>query len=203
MNEYELLRAEILNAFDAVTQYNCVLYTVVAAILAFAIESDNFLLCLIPYLVILPIHFLCEDRYRNMCRISAYMYVFLESNDYHWEGRQYQHDQVTNYFDKKKVIPAWQTHLHYYFVPTACSAAAIYKVACSNDTVAEKCIISVITIVVTIIALLIIRKNSTDFARARKYYIDQWTAVRKAEEAEQVAASQPTQEANHGNESGG
>ncbi len=46
MNEYELLRDEILKDYEGIRQYECILYTVVAAILSFAIGAKQYLLCL-------------------------------------------------------------------------------------------------------------------------------------------------------------
>ncbi len=78
--EIELLRAEIIQNYNAIAQYNCVLYTAVTAVLAFAVNSDRYVMCLLPYVVMLPIHFLCETRSGNICRIGAYLYVFSGEN---------------------------------------------------------------------------------------------------------------------------
>ena len=49
MSEQELntLRTGLLQVYNEIAQYNCVLYTVFAAALAYAANYDNYLICLI------------------------------------------------------------------------------------------------------------------------------------------------------------
>lgn len=87
MSEYELLRQEILEDYKAITQYNLALFSIVSATLAFVLGREEYYLCLVPYLAIVPLFLLCEVTRKNICRIASYMAVFLEGEAYNWENR--------------------------------------------------------------------------------------------------------------------
>ena len=83
MSEYEILAEKIKDRDQEIVQYNSLLYTATAALLAFTFENDNPLLCLLPYLIIVPVYLLIQQKRESQHRISAYMIVFLEGTDYH------------------------------------------------------------------------------------------------------------------------
>ena len=149
--------------------------------------------------MIIPIHFLCEAKREEMRKLSSYLRIFLEGKEYHIERR-------ASRFDKKSKSQVLQMYLyyylHFYFVAIACSAAAIYKVIAEfNDS--EKYGRIIMIIILTVVSFAIMIGVTNHLENATKYYTTQWTAVKEAEEAAQTAASQRTEETQHGNESGG
>ena len=205
MNEYELLRAEIIESFNMIVSYENILYTVVAAILVFSLESGNYLLCLVPYIVIVPMFFIVMSKKIGICKISTYMFVFLEGEQYHWERRQCQYDPIDSNettLQNHLFHYPWKTHLQYYLTASACSAVAIYEIYCSDFDYTGKWVRSIVVASLTLFVLVLINMNTFIWSEQKRDMISRWTAVKEAEEAAQTAASQPIQEANHGNESG-
>lgn len=175
MKEYELLRAEMMDLFKAVTQYGTVLYSAVAAILAFALQRDEFYLCMVPYVAILPLFLLSESKNRGICKIAAYMYVFLEEDEFHWEHRHHELEIINSKKQRRgSVIP-------YYYLAITCSAAALFKVYANQDGWALKGIESLIVIVITVISIIVMKKNKVNFNETRKEFITQWEAIKQSE----------------------
>lgn len=104
MKEYEMLRAEMMDDYKTISQYNVVLYTATATILAFAIKDGTFLSCLIPYCVLLPLYLICEAKRRGICRIAAYLNVYYEGTEYNWERRHHVFDETVEKNKKKRFL---------------------------------------------------------------------------------------------------
>lgn len=94
MNEQEInmLRAEMLQAYSEIAAYNRVLYTVNSALLAYAINSDNYLLCLLPYCVMFPIHFMCETS----TALFKWLHFLLMSPRLPFQRDQYHPGSISN-----------------------------------------------------------------------------------------------------------
>lgn len=173
MKEYELLRAEMMDLFKAVTTYGTVLYSAVAAILAFALQRDEFYLCLVPYVAILPLFLLSESKNRGICKIAAYMFVFLEGDEFNWETRHHELDKLNEKKQKRgSVIP-------YYYLAITCSVAALFKVYANQATWLIKGIEVVCVVAFTVVAIIIMKKNKVNYNATRDEYIDQWKAIKE------------------------
>ncbi|MBQ6207851.1 MAG: hypothetical protein IJK52_12325 [Oscillospiraceae bacterium] len=184
MSEYELIKTENRESTQRIVQYNSILYTASAALLLFALERTNFVLCLTPYIVIVPLFLLNESTRKAICVGAAYLYVFLEGQEYHWEGRHHKFDKT-----KKERSIKWYTdiiirRLHYYSLNLICSLASIYKIVCNSETVSIKLWQFAFVLVVTVVASTIMAINTTDYVTERDKAIKQWQAIKAEEEAQ-------------------
>lgn len=98
--EYETLRSEINQKIELVNSLTTFTLTTVVAILTFALSSDNAMLYLLPYCIIIPMYLRISYYRSAIVKISAYMIVFLEKyNDgINWETRN---SYLMNCIDKK------------------------------------------------------------------------------------------------------
>lgn len=80
IKEYENLRNEILQKIQLTNTLLNFAVTTAVAILAFAVEleTQNALLFLVPFCVLIPTSVRIKYYRNSMARISAYMNVFLE-----------------------------------------------------------------------------------------------------------------------------
>ena len=137
MNEYELLRAEFIHNSESIVQYENMMYASVAAILAFAAQAENYLLCLAAYVIIIPCFFVIMNRKKSTCFIATYMYVFLEGEDkqYHWEQRSYEYNADGNIFGFSDATSdwklnfnhyPWKLHVHFFLLPIIVSCVTVF-----------------------------------------------------------------------------
>lgn len=83
--EYEYLRKEIEGCMSTVQKTIQVLYVTTTAIIAWAINVSNPLICLAAYGVIFPTYLISIDYNISMLKIGAYLAVFFDG--YEWERR--------------------------------------------------------------------------------------------------------------------
>ena len=184
MSEYESLRQEILDNINTIVQYNILLYTSVIAVLAFAFEKESPFLCLLPYVAIIPIYLLVEERRRTNDFIASYMIVFLEGTDHNWETRfHYRGFRRYAPSERKSMIrqvsrmnvPA---RIPYLFVAFVCSGCAIYKVTLQNYQIAfqntaifEARNVNAVIVLFTVITILIMVKHTKGDYELKNSYI--------------------------------
>ena len=188
MPEYELLREEIMENCKDVNNSYSILYTAIATILTFALKSDDYLLCLIPYFIIVPMFFLCESKHNKICWIGAYLYVFLEGKDYNWENRHHKYDRVFSIDSKRD----WHDSSMYYIVSCACSGLSIYKLVASS-VFAGKALFTRISIIAifTMIIVIIMKISMVQYVKNRSAYINKWEQVKKWEQQEHIHTDNP------------
>ena len=80
--EYLFLREEIMKNNSAAESYRNVMYTVTIALVTIAFSQKEPLLFLLPLCIILPAYKIIIDKLLGMCRIAAYLIVFLEGKDF-------------------------------------------------------------------------------------------------------------------------
>lgn len=177
MSEYEILRAEMMENYTEINNCRSVLYAAVATILTFAVQSDNYLMCLIPYLVIVPLFFLCESKHSKICWIGAYLYVYLEGDNFNWENRHHKYDARYPKDSKRE----WQATLMYYIVSSTCSALSIYKIFCSEFTVFGQWVRAIIVFVLTLTIIIIMKKTTVQYVITRGAMIKQWKRLKDKE----------------------
>ena len=87
--EYEMLKSEINQIIELVNSLTTFTLTTVVAILTFALTSDNAMLYLLPYCIIIPMYLRISYYRSAMVKILAYMIIFLEKYDdgINWETR--------------------------------------------------------------------------------------------------------------------
>ena len=190
MKEYEILEAKIRDRDEEVVQYNSILYTATAAILAFAFQSDNYLFFLLPYVVIFPIYKLSEGTRRFMCRISAYLYVFHEGygKEFQWERRHHIFDSNirSSVVDKQKhgkfrwYLRRMMARSHYVLITLVCAFLSTYTVL--SDSLPQKWPKIVFIWALTMIITISMVRNFTDWPKVRTEYIAKWREIKAAEE---------------------
>jgi len=89
MEEYKMLREELLNFQNRKQTTIHILYTGVAAILTLgiSIEDSQSLIFLLPFCVIIPTYTMAIDFTRCIKKIGAYLEVFHENDELKWESR--------------------------------------------------------------------------------------------------------------------
>lgn len=162
MDEYGQLRNEIIEDYRTITQYNSVLYTVVAAILVFGLKENSYYLCLVSYVAILPLYLLCEAKRKDICRLASYMAVFGEGNDYKWELR---HQKFEKNFKSKR---NWQSIFPYYFAGFICSIISIYKITLDIDNFPENWFRIVLVSLLTIIMFIFMKCKSINYVEEKQ-----------------------------------
>ena len=177
MKEYELLRAEILEDYTHINQYENLLYTVVAAILVFSLQSNWYLLCLIPYVVILPVFLIVMGIKSGICKIATYMQAFLEGADFNWETRHAYFDKT--YIPGKQGALKWRTHSQYYLLSAICSLAAIYKILVSNYSVVGVCVRAIAVSIFTAFVFIVIFRNTLDYGKTKEKMLRHWRKVKE------------------------
>ena len=191
MNEYELLRAELIHNSESIVQYENIMYASVAAIFAFAFQSNNYFLCLSAYVVIIPCFFVIMHRKKSTCFITSYMYVFLEGVEYHWERRAYTYnstgniygfsDKTSNWKLNLKHYP-WKIHFHFFMLPLVVSVITICGIwftdFLQDYSFKRKVIWSVVIAISTLGVLITFYKNTFDYGKSRREMIEKWLKIK-------------------------
>lgn len=212
MKEYELLRQEILDKINAIVQYNILLYTATTAVLAFAFEKENPFLCLLPYVVILPIYLMVEELHNITSNIAAYMIVFLEGTDHNWETRYYRRNVIyygVQSIGRKKLynkildkiqkvwsnsrLNAWSqswtklntpARIPYVFMVGFCFVFAMYKAIIQNAPTFEKAVSCILITVITLITVHIMITHAKWATNVKQHHIKRWQMLKAEEEQE-------------------
>ena len=177
MKEYELLREEMMENIRAITQYAVILYAAVTAVFAFAIESNNFLLYLITYFIVLPLHFATESKHYANCKIAAYLYVFLEGGEFNWEQR-HQKLEIDNSYKRN-----WKSHFFYYAFLIVSSIFAETTLIIGEYTCTTKCVWGVVIPIVSVTAIGIMKKTSINYIHTREKFITEWQKLKKKDDS--------------------
>ena len=90
LEEVKILREEVVSFMSERQQLIQLLYTGVAALLAFAVNSKNALMCLVPFCIILPTYLMVRNKNQGIQKIGAYLQVFYNGADFHWEQLSYE-----------------------------------------------------------------------------------------------------------------
>lgn len=89
IREYETLREEIKQKIELHNSLITFMITTVVAILAFALESNNTLLYLLPFCVIISISMRIAYYMEAIVKLSAYIIIYIEDKieGLNWETR--------------------------------------------------------------------------------------------------------------------
>lgn len=103
--EYEYLRKEIEKSMSTVQTSIQLVYVTTTAIIAWAINVSNPLICFAAYGVILPTFLIAIDYNMSMLKIGAYMAVFFD--EYKWEKRVHKIncEKIINRHDNSYQLP--------------------------------------------------------------------------------------------------
>lgn len=175
--EYLFLREEILKEATAVQNYRNVMYASIAAIYTFAFTQSEPLVFLVPIFVIMPIYKICTSRTSAMCRIGAYLLVFLEGDEFHWETRLHKYDEVYEINVKKSTISPYTISV--LTSGLLCFIRIDFANFYSLDNIARVSI----CVLVCMYCVITIRKNQINYIKEKDKYIERWMHIQKKEEA--------------------
>ena len=172
--EYKVLRDELNIVYQNITNYNIALYTASSVIFAFTMEQDAFYYSLIPLLVMLPLYLLGEHEHKKACRLGAYLYVFCEGKEFHWERRHHRFDKRGR--SRKRDNSEILSYIVIAFVSCLFSAIKLL----SNSQL-NKCYL-LIPVICLIISIVIIVKMKVNYVEIRGEYIDKWKEIKLEEQ---------------------
>ncbi len=175
-SEYSMLREEILLSMKTIKNYNNLLYTSTAALLAFAFKSFQSYLFLLPFVVIFPLYFLIKREMMQVMRIGAYILVFVEEDtEINWERRLNTYDTIFNK-NKHKFVP-----LNAYFgVSILCVFLSALNLNYQEwDISCLLCLIAQIMLAIISVILFII--VSPNYIKMKDQYIKEWIEIKRVE----------------------
>lgn len=180
--EYKLLRDEILADYSGIRQYENVMYTSVAAILAFSINSNHYILCMIPYLVIISIYSIVMSTKGGICKIAMYLAVFSEGEEFNWERRQLKY-KWGNFKDERRF--PWRTHSQYYLLSFVCSTSTLI-ILWGNQTYSNryKEIVTIIVLLFSLLVMVFFYKKTFSYAKSKKEMKAHWLEIKNSEREE-------------------
>lgn len=171
-DEYLMLREEIIH-LDALT--NNILnffYIFMATYISVVLDKNDTIYILMTHIVIIPAYLIVIGKRMATCKISAYMLVFLEGEDFNWETRKLR--------SKSRSVPIIFHFIHSTHFPFIFVNIAVFILWFSGSnwgiplTSYEmgKLIIEIVCLLVFLILLIENRKISIND------YIDKWEKVK-------------------------
>lgn len=169
--EYKVLRDEINQSYQSITNYNIALYTASSVIFAFALGQTEFYYCLVPLMVILPLYLLCENERRKICWIGAYLNVFCEGKTIFWERRHHELDKLGKMSELGNSVP-------YIFMTVASCAGSFIKVLADDNMTNRYLLVPIFSF---IIGTYFIVKQEVHFLKVRSSFIELWKKQKRKE----------------------
>lgn len=173
MNEYIALRNEIISSSNYQKGYISLLYTVVAAIFAFAFTQEEPLIFLVPIVVIIPIYLLNMRECIGMLKLGCYLQVFYEEDNPGWETR------LKNYHQKFKDIKS--DIAPYIFLSFCGPVICGWRLFCSGLHNAENILKLIFAFICLAVCLCIIKKYNIDYIECREKYVNDWKIIKQEE----------------------
>lgn len=176
-DEYKLLKGEITNIQNMRHQTISILYTVTAAILAFALNNkEESLLFLVPFCVILPTYLMVITQSNDIVKIGAYLKVFHEGGGYQWETH------INNFnLSKKNTKRRFANSFTLPFLILSAMSLALFAI--NFDWKHIDTLLSIIKLIMALIcasAVLIIRLIiQKDIDKLKRPYIEKWEEVKQ------------------------
>lgn len=118
--EYEALRREIEQLSELQHSLCNIVYVGVAAILAWGINKNNSLVCLLTYCITFPSFYIMLSYNSGIIRMGAYIYVFYD--EYFWEKRLHKINTDKKY-KKLRYISSYR--VPFIFTSIMCTALSI------------------------------------------------------------------------------
>jgi uncharacterized membrane protein YhaH (DUF805 family) len=172
--EYQMLREEILNISDKRHQTVSLLYTTVAATLAFALSMTEPLLFLVPFVVIIPTYLMTITQSHDINKIGAYLQTFCEGTDFLWETRLHALQ------GKKNKLRRWQNSFTLPFdflsiISLLFFFLRVYQSHITSISSILKCLLAVICAGI----IVFIKTQQKDTDKLSELYLAQWAEVKE------------------------
>lgn len=180
MNEYIVLRDELLKQYDIIQNSRYVLYVTVVSILSFSISKKEPLLFLIPYIVIIPTYLITIDYTIDTFRICTYLMVFHEGKEFKWENRQYKFNNINS-----KRLPKRENYFHSPFILSSVICTILFfafiKYPSSIQEIYVGFICEIIAAIVLLFVVFIMFFKYNDMNKTQEKYIKIWRKVKLIE----------------------
>lgn len=179
--EYNTLRAEVLQKIELHNKLIMFAITTTVAILAFAFSQNNAYLFLLPFCVIIPVS-LRVIYYRSaMVKISAYIAAFIEpkNKNYNWETRNHKLNISIN----NNITKALRSNINYDCLILSISCYILFVVRFLNMTskINFDFWIAVISPILLVIIELILSIKGNILYKTKQYWIDKWKIMHDKE----------------------
>lgn len=179
--EYNTLRAEVLQKIELHNKLIMFAITTTVAILAFAFSQNNAYLFLLPFCVIIPVS-LRVIYYRSaMVKISAYIAAFIEpkNKNYNWETRNHKLNISIN----NNITKALRSNINYDCLILSISCYILFVVRFLNMTskINFDFWIAVISPILLVIIELILSIKGNKLYKTKQYWIDKWKIMHDKE----------------------
>lgn len=174
--EYLMLKDEIMLSMKTIKNYNTMLYTVSAALLAFAFNSQNELLFLLPFVILFPLYYLITREAKQALRIGAYMIVFLEEKtNFSWESRLYLYDNTMKN-NKHAKVPM----VAYFSIGCLCILlSAMYTNYSIIDYYHIALIICQIILLFACVIMFVVK--APNYTKIKEGYVLEWEQIKRHE----------------------
>lgn len=180
LKEYEDLRNEIKQKIELHNSQIIFMITTVIAILAFALESKNELLYLLPFGIIIPISMRITYYRTVMAKLSAYIIVFIEDKieGLNWETRNREliKSDKSSLFDKCTIS-------HYFeglMLSIGCCSLYIWSLIEGKIINAQK-IIFLAVLLILVAWEAVITKRIITFNNEKSDWVEKWKGYREHE----------------------
>ena len=165
--EYKVLRDEMNQYYQNIANYNIALYTGSSAVFALVVDKTDFYYSLVPLMIIIPLFLLCENEHRKACKLGAYLNVYCEGTDFHWEMRHHKLD--TKEGVGKRDFREWFPYLALSIV--SCTASFFKRYSENADLKDWHLAIPVLLLLLCFVIIIITKVN---YPSIRQKYIDEW-----------------------------
>lgn len=172
--EYDYLRKQIETNISLIHKTTNILYVGVTAILAWSIESNTHLICLLSFGIIIPTYCMVLDYQMGLLKIGAYLSVFY--NDYHWEKRLHKM-QIKNQIKRPQM-----SYVYPYIFTTIMSNVLFYILLLKNNNLNASGIIQYSMFSVISLSFIIWVSRSKKNDRIKSEYIEEWKKILLEEE---------------------
>lgn len=175
-NEYLMLREEILHLGSIENQTFNFMYAFVGAILAYSFSKNDTLTILISYVVVIPAYKRVISFEEGVYKIGAYLYVFLEGEEFNWERRNLAfYDELRR---RHKESNRYIQSFHYPFLFISSLITLFFLI--STDYQPPYSLYGVLKVVAAILLYLYVLMTA---AKHRFYsvrnYIEYWEGIKK------------------------
>ena len=184
IEEYKMLRAEIINCINLQNTLCTFVITATSAILALALTYGQPLLFLLPMAIIIPLQGRIFHYRRNILKLSAYNIVFLEPQikDIMWETR---HQEFSKRVGKYEV--SLFRNYENFFLGLICYLLYIFKYFPSMPEAPGTRILLIFAPLIPVLYLGIMGALTNRGLKTRSTYISLWRQVQKGENADDSA----------------
>lgn len=180
IEEYKLLKQEIINNNNIMRNFQIALYSATGLILTFAFMQDEPMICLLPYLVIIPLYLFRIKQSCDTIKVGAYMIVFLEGREFNWETRFNKYEKSVN---AKKV-----SCIDFMLLIIASFLAFLAKSGIPDINYVEYSIRLLIGVVSMALCMMILLIKRIEPEKEKANYIARWNKI-KEEESQSVEIS--------------